>query len=50
MATGPYPLVDLDTAIARLSDQNGMWGYGGVDVLAVDAKAGEEAATDEVAP
>jgi hypothetical protein len=42
-------LVDLDTAIARLSDQNGMWGYGGVDVLAVDTKAGEEAATDDVA-
>ena len=48
VATGPYPLVDLDTAIARLSDQNGMWGYGGGDVLAVDTKAGEEAATDEV--
>ena len=26
-----------------------MWGYGGGDVLAVDAKAAEEAATDEVA-
>ncbi len=49
VATGPYPLVDLDAAIARLSDQNGMWGYGGGDVLAVDAKAAEEAATDEVA-
>jgi hypothetical protein len=49
VATGPYPLVDLDAAIARLSDQNGMWGYGGGDVLAVDAKPAEEAATDEVA-
>ena len=28
---GPYPLVDLDTAIARLNDQSGfyMGGYGG---------------------
>jgi hypothetical protein len=55
VATGPYPLIDLDTAIARLEDQNGMWGYGGVDVLAVDARetvdAGETgaAAPDEVA-
>ena len=55
VATGPYPLIDVDTAIARLADQNGMWGYGGVDVLAVDARetvdAGETgaAAPDEVA-
>jgi hypothetical protein len=49
VATGPYPLVDLDTAIARLSEQNGMWGYGGVDVLAVDARETEAAAPDEVA-
>ncbi|HEX4984084.1 MAG TPA: hypothetical protein VFV63_20440 [Ilumatobacteraceae bacterium] len=49
VATGPYPLVDVDTAIARLSDQNGMWGYGGVDVLAVDARETEAAAPDEVA-
>jgi hypothetical protein len=50
VATGPYPLVDLDTAIARLSEQNGVWGYGGSEVLAVDAEATEPAAApDEVA-
>ena len=50
VATGPYPLVDLDAAIARLSEQNGMWGYGGGDVLAVDAQETEApAAPDEVA-
>ena len=49
VATGPYPLVDLDTAIARLSEQNGMWGYGGGrDVLAVDTGATDAAATDDV--
>lgn len=49
VATGPYPLVDLDTAIARLSEQNGMWGYGGGrEVLAVDAGAADAAATDDV--
>ena len=50
VATGPYPLVDLDAAIARLSEQNGMWSYGGGDVLAVDAQEAEApAAPDEVA-
>jgi hypothetical protein len=50
IATGPYPLVDLDAAIARLSEQNGMWSYGGGDVLAVDAQETEApAAPDEVA-
>ncbi|HWM20795.1 MAG TPA: hypothetical protein VNO51_13970, partial [Ilumatobacteraceae bacterium] len=49
VATGPYPLVDLDAAITRLSEQNGMWGYGGGDVLAVDARETEAAAPDEVA-
>jgi hypothetical protein len=50
VATGPYPLIDIDAAIARLSEQNGMWGYGGGDVLAVDAQETEApAAPDEVA-
>jgi hypothetical protein len=49
VGTGPYPLVDLETAIARLEEQNGMWGYGGGrDVLAVDAGAADAAATDDV--
>ena len=49
VATGPYPLVDLEPAIARLSEQNGMWGYGGGrDVLAVDAGAADAVATDDV--
>lgn len=43
VATGPYPLIDLDGAIARLSEQNGMWwGYGEGDVLAADARGAEE--------
>jgi hypothetical protein len=49
VATGPYPLIDIDTAIARLAEQNGMWGYGGGDVMAVDARETEVAAPDEVA-
>lgn len=49
VATGPYPLIDIDTAITRLSDQKGMWGYGGGEVLAVDARETETAAPDEVA-
>ncbi len=30
VAVGPYPLIDLDTAIARLKDQNWFYGGGGV--------------------
>jgi hypothetical protein len=26
VATGPYPLIDLEAALARLADQSGMWG------------------------
>ncbi|MGH9134462.1 MAG: hypothetical protein ACRDZZ_11030 [Ilumatobacteraceae bacterium] len=47
VATGPYPLVDLDAAIARLTEQNGMWGYGGVEVLPADAREAEVATADE---
>ncbi len=47
VASGPYPLIDVDAAIARLTEQNGMWGYGGVDVLTVDAR-GTEMTSGEV--
>jgi hypothetical protein len=45
--TGPYPLVDLDTALARLGEQNAMWGYGGT--VAIDARAAEETAAASTA-
>jgi hypothetical protein len=40
VATGPYPLIDLDAAIARLEDQQSMWAGAtgrGEPVLAADA-------------
>jgi hypothetical protein len=46
---GPYPLVDLDTAIARLNDQSGFWGGyygGGVGVATPDVAIATDAATD----
>ena len=39
VGVGPYPLVDLDTAFARLQDQSRYFGggfFGGVDVAAAD--------------
>ena len=57
---GPYPLVDLDTAIARLNDQSGfyMGGYGGGIALdtavasreVAAAEAGVDVAEADVAP
>jgi hypothetical protein len=49
VATGPYPLIDLDGALARLAEQNGMWGYGFGAGVAADARAAEEAAAAEEA-
>lgn len=44
VATGPYPLVDLEAALARLADQRGMWGYG---VMAgAEARAAEDMPAD----
>lgn len=40
---GPYPLIDLDAVLARLAEQNAMWGYG---VAAVEDRAAEVAAPD----
>ncbi len=34
--TGPYPLIDLDAAIARLTDQQAMWGSIAVEPALVD--------------
>jgi hypothetical protein len=36
VATGPYPLVDLDTALARLRDQQAMWGTIAIEPALVD--------------
>lgn len=33
---GPYPLIDLDTAIARLQEQGSMWGGGGIGMATDD--------------
>lgn len=53
-ALGPYPLVDLDTAVARLTEQGSAWGW---DVLAartepalVDPAVGDGAGGDSAAP
>jgi hypothetical protein len=49
VATGPYPLVDLETAIARLGEQSGWWG--GISVAATSEAVREadpgEPTTDE---
>lgn len=45
VATGPYPLIDLDAVLARLAEQNTMWGFG---VAAVDDATAEEAASSDV--
>ncbi len=41
---GPYPLVDLDTAIARLNDTSGFYGYGGgmIDARMMDVAVAAE--------
>jgi hypothetical protein len=54
VATGPYPLIDLDTALARLADQSGMWGgmarAGAVNDVAVAADvSGDAGASDAMA-
>ncbi|MEO6570477.1 MAG: hypothetical protein ABIO83_02920, partial [Ilumatobacteraceae bacterium] len=33
---GPYPLIDLDAAIARLEEQGSMWGGGGIGMATDD--------------
>lgn len=50
-AVGPYPLIDVDTAIARLNDQNGfyMGGYGGGGI-ALDAAIATREVVSDVAP
>jgi hypothetical protein len=56
VATGPYPLIDLDTAIVRLEDQSGMWGgvmraeAGAADGAAVLDLPAEPAVDDSVVP
>jgi hypothetical protein len=51
---GPYELIDLDAAIARLNDQSGFWGgYGGgiaVDAVARSADAAGAAIEPAIAP
>ena len=36
---GPYPLIGLDEAVARLNDQNSMWGGGFAGGIAIDMPA-----------
>ena len=44
---GPYPLVDLATAIARLNDQTGFWGgYSGGGIAVDTPAAGPDVAVD----
>src|SRR5215207_10103485 len=46
---GPYELIDLETAIARLNDQSGFWGgYGGG--IAVDTAVARDATDAAIAP
>jgi hypothetical protein len=47
--TGPFPLVDLDTALVRLDEQGGWWGgvaRGGIEPMPLDAGVPEPAPID----